>query len=132
MSAEPGVLPPIDSATQADAQAQINAKARRLLKLGRQRYRQSDHFDQPPEDLSDSEHRSLLHACQQFLDGKGFTGQQPLEDVGVRGLYILIQFLHFKVVQRRSTYSDGSMLDELRCQHVLTPETQVALFNKVS
>ena len=125
-------LPELEASQQAGFRGYMTAKAKMLRKLGVERYRQEDYFDQPAEDLDPDDLSELLRACQQIENGKGFSAENPLDSIDVGGCYALIAAFHFQVTDRRSSMGVGSITDELRCRHRVTPETHGALFNRVT
>ena len=124
-------LPPLDSHRQAGFRGYLTAKARMLCKMGVERYRQEDFFDQPSADLSEEDIEGLLLACAQMDQGLGFSAEEPLNDVPVGACYALIETFHFGLSARRSTPSSDAITDEMRCRHRVTPELEGALFNRV-
>ena len=124
-------LPELDSSKQAGFRGYVSAKAKMLRKMGVERYRKEDFFDQPSEDLDSEDLADLLRGCQQIEDGLGFSAETPLDDIGVGACYALIQTFHFRVTDRRSSMGSEAITDELRCCHEVTPEVHGALFNRV-
>jgi hypothetical protein len=114
-----------------DVYEYIHTKAINYLELGPEKYRKGDAFRQPGEDLSINDLNTLQSGCKQILLNKGLTPETALEGLGIRGFYLLMQLLHFRVVKQmiKSIEADF-ILDKMEMIHMVTGQ-RINLFNKV-
>ena len=107
-------------------------KARLFELLGKDKYRKLDAFNQPDELLTDEEIEVVRRGCLQILEGKGFTADQPFENLGVSGFYALMRLFHFEKIDRmaRPTTINGlrGIVDQITFKHVID-DFEVKYFN---
>jgi hypothetical protein len=109
----------------------IIEKARLFLKSGPEIYRKKDALGMPDPELSDKELEFLKLGCRQILERKGQTPENPLIEIGIRGLYLLIALFHFKVkAQSTNSNSKEGFLDKMECTHMITDD-ELVLYNYV-
>ncbi len=111
----------------------IEQKAIRYLEVGYIAYSKTDAFHQPGEELTPDVVEMLVSGCEQIKSQKGLTPEQPLESLGIGGLYRLMKMFHFKFV-RQEIYQIGKdfIIDKILFEHQVTGEKQqIELFNKV-
>lgn len=110
----------------------IHEKASLFILLGKEKYRELDFFNEPDESLTSEEIEVIRQGCQQILQGKGLTAEQPFENLDVWGFHALMQLFHYRPVSRNSQYSKVNetygVLDQIVFQH-LVEDSQVEYFN---
>ena len=121
----------IDPAGQAGLRGYISTKARHMVELGPEKYREMDFFNQPRADLAPETLEKICHACTQLVEGVGFDEAQPLTGVGIPAFYALADTLHFDVAGQKVVHTEEGMLDFMKIQHRVSPDTCGVLFNLV-
>lgn len=113
----------------------IFSKAYRYLKVGPEEYRKHDPFQQPPTDLDAEELEVIKLGCQQILNGKGLTAENPLMGIHIRGFKLLFDLFHFdfksQYLLSNHSFDEDSMLDQMNMIHPDDGST-VTYFNLVS
>ncbi len=109
----------------------IHYKAWRFLKVGPDEYRLDDALQQPPATWGPETIAAVTRGCEQFLQYRGTTPDEPLEGVGIDGFYQLLQLFHFKAAsQALLDHPSGMMLDRMEMRHVVDGRT-IVLYNLV-
>jgi hypothetical protein len=83
----------------------IFTKAELYLKIGPDKYRKEDFFQQPPLNLDTVDMESIRYGCEQIIEGRGFDHKTPLQGLGVSGFYRLMELFHFQFESRKTKYS---------------------------
>ena len=83
----------------------IFTKAELYLKIGPDKYRKEDFFQQPLLNLGTVDMESIRYGCEQIIEGRGFNYTTPLQGLGVSGFYSLMELFHFKFESRKTKYS---------------------------
>jgi hypothetical protein len=83
----------------------IFTKAELYLKIGPDKYRKEDFFQQPPLNLDTVDMESIRYGCEQIIEGRGFNYTTPLQGLGVSGFYRLMELFHFQFESRKTKYS---------------------------
>lgn len=110
----------------------ILTKAYYYLRDGSEKYGSTDAFNLPNESWSKSDLDEMESGCKQIVSGKGFRKEYPLENLSIRGCYLLFKLFHFKSVKQKATKMDnGNMLDEIEFEHVMDG-TKVIYYNEIS
>ena len=83
----------------------IFTKAELYLKIGPDKYRKEDFFQQPPLNVAAKDMESIRYGCEQIVEGRGFDHKTPLQGLGVSGFYRLMELFHFQFESRKTKYS---------------------------
>ena len=83
----------------------IFTKAELYLKIGPDKYRKEDFFQQPPLNVAAKDMESIRYGCEQIVEGRGFNFSTPLQGLGVSGFYRLMELFHFQFESRKTKYS---------------------------
>jgi hypothetical protein len=84
-----------------------------------------------PECLSAELLNKVKDGCRQLLDDKGYSEENPLENLGIDGFYSLLDLFHFAVIEQRAIVSDdGYYIDMVITQNEISG-VNVVLYNKV-
>gem|GEM_PF-2779302 len=112
--------------------AYLIAKVAMYLKIGPEKYRKADFFDLPDADLSQQTLDDIASCFKQFMQGKGFDRDHPIERIGVSSFYDAMRTLHFTCVRQGllSGTDDDVFLDEILFEHMVN-KSRITLFNKV-
>ncbi len=102
----------------------IFSKAWLYTKLGPEKYRKDDAFNQPPVDLDHEDLEVLANGCRQVLEGVGLTIEKPFTELDVMGFSALFRLFHFKNIQRKCKHGfifngKTGALDCITFQHVI-------------
>ena len=102
----------------------IFSKAWLYTKLGPEKYRKDDAFNQPPVDLDHEDLEVLANGCRQVLEGVGLTIEKPFTEIDVMGFSALFRLFHFKNIQRKCKHGfifngKTGALDCITFQHVI-------------
>ncbi len=102
----------------------IFSKAWLYTKLGPEKYRKDDAFNQPPVDLDHEDLEVLANGCRQVLEGVGLTIEKPFTELDVMGFSALFRLFHFKNIQRKCKHGfifngKTGALDSITFQHVI-------------
>lgn len=112
--------------------AYIHEKARLFLLLGAEKYRKMDFFKQPNDSLTEEEIEILKVGCEQLLNGKGLTAENPLENLDVSGFNSLMRLFHFNPIQRKSKSANinqtRGIIDQITFEHLIE-DSQVTYYN---
>lgn len=109
----------------------IHFKAFLYLQRGPVGYRERDAMHFPPESWSESTLEALASGCTQILAWRGLSPARPLEGLGVKHFYDLLQLFHFQLVrQSASPAPGGTILDGMEMKHIVQ-EHAVVLYNLV-
>lgn len=115
--------------------AYVMAKAKLYLKMGADAYRRKDFFHKPDAEFNAEDLENIAACFRQLVEGKGCQKDKPIENVGIRGIYVAINTLHFEVVGQaayRDQMQNGqyAYVDEMICEHLVSKK-RLKLFNKV-
>lgn len=105
----------------------VQAKARRYMGMGADRYRRADHFHQPPADLSPADHLALTSGMGQLATDCGGSAYDPLIGLTTEQMRLLLHTLHFRVVSHHICTGRRGYVDEYHAEHVVT-DTPLILF----
>ena len=73
----------------------------------------------------------VVDGFRQLIEGKGYSMECPLENIGIDGFYYLMDIFHYVVVSQGVVISESDYcLDEMIIQDVVTEE-RVILYNLV-
>ena len=113
--------------------AYIFSKAWLFLKIGAEKYRKNDAFNQPPLDFDEEDLQILANGCQQVLQGIGMTEQKPFTDLNVLGFYALFRLFHLDYIGRETKHNyvfngKTGALDCITFEHIMDG-TQVVYYN---
>lgn len=102
----------------------IFSKAWLYTKLGPEKYRKDDAFNQPPVDFDHEDLEVLANGCRQLLEGVGLTIEKPFTEIDVMGFSALFRLFHFKNIQRKCKHGfifngKTGALDCITFQHVI-------------
>jgi hypothetical protein len=102
----------------------IFSKAWLYTKLGPEKYRKDDAFNQPPVDFDHEDLEVLANGCRQVLEGVGLTIEKPFTEIDVMGFSALFRLFHFKNIQRKCKHGfifngKRGALDSITFQHVI-------------
>jgi hypothetical protein len=111
----------------------IFSKAESFLRLGAEKYRKGDFFQQPPANFTEEDIALLKDGCEQILNAKGLTEENPFQNLDVSGFNALMRMFHFEPFQRSTKYQSviegkKGCLDKITFKHVMD-ETEVTYFN---
>jgi len=102
----------------------IRDKARLYLSIGPEKYRIRDAFHEPDLSLTEEDLKLLEKGCRQICDGKGFSSDDPICDIGISGFYNLAILFHFIIIKQKATqYNERDFLDKMLCEHIVTKQT---------
>jgi hypothetical protein len=84
-----------------------------------------------PECLSEELLKKVKDGCRQLLDDKGYSEENPLDNIGIDGFYCLLDLFHFAVIEQRAiACDDGHYIDMIIAQNEISG-VNVVLYNKV-
>jgi len=98
----------------------VQAKARRYMGMGTDRYRRADHFHLPPADLSLVDHLAITSGMGQLATDCGGSASDPIIGLTVEQMHRLLDTLHFRVVSHRLCTGRRGVVDEYRAEHLVT------------
>jgi hypothetical protein len=109
----------------------LRTKARFILRLGPEAYFKSsrrfkcDHSGKEKDP-------AVFSVYRQFLERKGFSVDNPLNDVGIESLYTAMALLDFLPIRQFAHWlADGLVLDAIDFEHMFLSRAKVKLYNKV-
>ena len=113
--------------------AYIFSKAWLYLKIGPEKYRKNDAFQQPPLDYDEEDFQILATGCNLIIKGIGMTEQKPFTNLDVLGFYGLFSLFHFDDVNRKTKHNfiyEGRIgaLDCITFEHIIDG-SQVVYYN---
>jgi hypothetical protein len=109
----------------------IHFKAYKYLKLGPDAYSAQDALGMPPNGAPPPLLALVEQGCRQIVNWKGLSPERPLQGLGIKGFYRMIEVFHFKVSEQSATFgNDGNVMDKMTIKHSVTGE-QIALYNLV-
>ncbi len=113
--------------------AYIFSKAWLYMKLGPEKYRKTDAFNQPPSDLDKEDLEIIANGCRQVLEGIGLTKEKPFTNLDVMGFSALFRLFHFQNIQRQCRHGfmlngKSGALDCITFQHLMDG-SQVVYYN---
>ncbi len=100
----------------------VMCKAKTYLKLGPERYRRLDAINMPDEDWDENTLAEIASCFQQFLDGKGWHPDCPVEHVSLDGFYDAAQTLFFFPLQQNTHACDQADDGSTACIYILEME----------
>ena len=113
----------------------IHTKACIFLKTGPENYRKKDFFKMPAESWDDDAIKLITNGCQQILQGKGLTEQNPFTELGTDGFFNLFRTFHFefksRITKRIKIEGKTHFIDMITFEH-LVDQTIVTYCNMVS
>jgi hypothetical protein len=75
----------------------------------------------------------ILKGFQQIVDGKGFSFENPIEDITVSGLYSIFRIINSDYIRKKSDYShtkEGYIMDVFDLQ--IDKKGWINIFHKIS
>ena len=117
-----------DEGDQVGLHGYIHSKAQRFVKIGADAYRESDALGMPHAAFEASAAAGIHLACQQVVEGRGFSEDRPIEGLDVPACHAFLATMHFRLVQQTARPGAGSLLDTLECEHQLMPTTRGRLY----
>jgi len=111
----------------------IFSKAWLFIKLGPDKYRKNDAFNQPPSDFDDEILEILMKGCRQVLKGFGMSKEKPFTELDVLGFSGLFKMFHFHEIKRQCKHGfilngNKGALDCITFQHLMDG-SQIVYFN---
>lgn len=98
----------------------ILTKAYRFFVSSPEEYRRGDALNMPDVTWSSRDLELVKLGCQQLMEGKGLTPENPLNKLGVRGCHLLFGLFHFSMAsQYASSLEPGKFLDKMVFQHIM-------------
>ena len=110
--------------------AYILSKVNQYLKHGPEVYRKGDALGMSDEDWDEETYQEIEACFRQFLDGRGYDKDNPVENVGVGEFYEAMRTLHFEEVKRVASYDGDVIIDDMVFEHVVDKD-MIRLFNSV-
>ncbi len=83
----------------------ILTKAELFLKIGADNYRKEDFFHEPSARADAEDLEAIRLGCEQIMEGRGFSDDKPLLNLGVSGFYRLMELFHFDYESRKTKYA---------------------------
>jgi len=128
---EAETLPPPAGVTPPEYFGYIHFKAYKYLKIGPNAYSAQDALGMPPTGAPPPLLALVEQGCRQIVDWRGISPERPLQGLGIKGFYRLIEVFHFKVIGQSATFlANGSVMDKMTIKHSVTGE-EITLFNLV-
>jgi len=113
----------------------IHTKADIFLKSGPEIYRKNDYFKMPAESWDDDAIKLITKGCQQILEGKGLTEENPFTELVIDGFYNLFRMFHFesksRITKRIKIEGKTHFIDIIDFKH-LVDQSIVTYCNMVS
>jgi hypothetical protein len=101
----------------------IYTKASIYLKSGAEIYRKNDFYKMPDKSWDDEEMAMITVGCQQIIQGKGLTEDNPFTALGVTGFYKLFTTFHFesksRITKRKKLDGKTYFIDIIDFEHVV-------------
>ena len=99
-------------------------KAQLFLKIGPDKYRKDDAFQQPPIDFNSEDIEVLNDGCRQILNGVGLIPEKAFTNLDVSGFSALFRMFHFSSTSRETKYGfilngKKGVLDQITFQHLM-------------
>jgi hypothetical protein len=121
------------SVVESNRYGYIFSKAWLYSKLGPEKYRKNDAFNQPPSDFDKVDLEIIAHGCRQVLEGIGMTKEKPFTGLNVMGFSALFRMFHFQNVERQCKHGfmlngKSGALDCITFQHLMDG-SQVVYYN---
>ena len=108
----------------------LYTKAYYFIKDGAEAYASSDAFKLPDSSFNGEDLELLKLGCNQLLEGRGFSSENPFTNLGIRGCHKLFELFHFKFVNQTATKVDDGMLDKMTFKHVMDKK-HISYYNLV-
>jgi hypothetical protein len=121
-----------------DGWGYIIAKADLYLRLGADTYRKGDALQMPEVSWDEERLEEILSCFRQFVAGKGYRVDNPVENVSISGFSAALRTLHFKKVRQLAVSAEEEnnqndktvFVDQMLYEHV-QGNGSLWLFNKV-
>ncbi len=112
--------------------AYLVKKAEIYLKKGPDIYRREDAFGMPDPEWDEDILHEISSCFEQLCDGKGFSREDPVQNVSVEGFYAAMSTLHFEAVRQSAYFVEDSdaILDAIEFRHMVDGR-EITLFNNV-
>lgn len=116
--------------------AYIFVKAYKYLETDPVSYREADYFKMPLATLTAQDLAIIKSGCEQIIEGKGFSENTPLINIGVSGFYNLMHLFHFRSLERKTKHGtvigkNRGAMDCMVFKHAMD-ERKAKLYNFVS
>ena len=118
-----------------DGWGYVMAKVDLYLRLGADKYRKSDACQMPDVAWDENILREILCCFEQFIVGKGYRADNPIDNVSIGGFYAALKTLHFNMMAQQATLAtqeqdaEIEFLDQIRFKHAMLSQG-LCLFNK--
>ena len=110
----------------------LHGKAEQYLEKGVESYRNLDAFEMPPKEWDEEVLDKVRSGMEQIFNLRGHSPESPLEGLGIRGFYALLETFHFELLLQAVVGQDETtFLDEMHMNHQITGQ-KLTLYNKVS
>lgn len=127
---------------QTDKRRELATEALLYLDLGHELYRALDPLASPEEEVTHLELQAygvsragffkiVRHGMEQIVAGKGWTEDNPFEDIEIPGFYTMLNLLHYEVTQQTLYDHDRDyILDQMHLVHKSSGRA-IVLYNRV-
>ncbi len=110
----------------------LRSRAMLYIDAGPADFSHSNYFGLPGKYLSEKDAGILRDGCIQIFGNRGFTQDEPLENLGIIGFYKLMRIFHFHVIgQAIVAQSRECIIYAITLEHILDKSTLV-LYNKIT
>lgn len=108
----------------------ICSKADLYLKIGPEKYRQSDYFQMSIGTLDDDSFILIADGCRQVLEGIGLVPESPFQNLGISGFNRLFELFHFETLKVETIITPKGYLDKMTLKHFINDDI-IEYFNFV-
>jgi hypothetical protein len=109
----------------------IFTKAHYFLQDGPELYKKKDAFSLPDNSFSKIDIEKITIGCKQILTGKGFRKDLPMEGIGIRAFYKLLELFHFEMINQLAYKIDtDKRLNKITFKHVKN-NSKIVCYNVV-
>jgi hypothetical protein len=108
----------------------LHFKAFTFLMVGPEAYRGHDALQQPPEHLPQARIHAIKRGCEQIVQFRGLSADEPLEGIGVDGFYAMLRTFHFTLGHRAASSDARGIIDRMTMRHIIDGR-EVTLHNLV-
>lgn len=109
------------------------AKAQHYIKIGPDLYNKQDAFDLPAKEWDNKTFKEIESCFKQFIERKGLSIDNPVENISVKGFYASTATLHFALLEQRMETINNEekfFIDRMIFEHIVD-KTKVEIFNKI-
>ena len=108
----------------------IFTKAFYFMLQGPKTYSEKDALNLPDDTFNDDDINLLKIGCNQLLEGIGFSTENPLKNIGVRGCHKLFKLFHFEMVDQMVFKNEGNAIDKMVFRHIVDKK-EITIYNLV-